>query len=291
MWEWLEILFQNGIRSHACWSLVKTVTSIILFKCANYWHNCNKHIANTLNYCITGSTTPMCALKLPATHIIVWQSLRPANLSTSSLKTSFSAYVLPVWGSWTQMTHTICWRIIIHTAMILPCHLSTRTTSLLISSFTMIPTPLLLPSPPACSILYPSAIFRALSPFHFVSCTHSTSIFRLFIISTTSNAFPSIVPTLSRTSHKGRCRLDALPGPWRQRQEMYEDSSYISRRCREVRRVGCPGRGIPISIQSCSHHNNFGHRSRCSAALADLQRGLTSQFPSPRCFVWPGFNI
>ncbi len=38
VWEWLEILFQNGIRSHARWSLVKTVTSIILFKCANYWH-------------------------------------------------------------------------------------------------------------------------------------------------------------------------------------------------------------------------------------------------------------
>ena len=150
------------------------------------------------------------------------------------------------------------------------------------------------PPPPACSILYPSAIFRALSPFHFVSCTHSTSIFRLFIISTTSNAFPSIVPTLRlpiRTSHKGRCRLDALPGPRRQRQEMYEDSSYISRRCREVRRVGCPGRGIPISIQSCSHHNNFGHRSRCSATLADLQRSWTSEFPSPRCFVSPGFNI
>ena len=31
------ILFQNGIRSHARWRLVKTVTSI-LFKCANYWH-------------------------------------------------------------------------------------------------------------------------------------------------------------------------------------------------------------------------------------------------------------
>ncbi len=40
MWEWLEIpvLFQNCIRSHARWSLVKTVTSITLFKCANYWH-------------------------------------------------------------------------------------------------------------------------------------------------------------------------------------------------------------------------------------------------------------
>ena len=33
VWEWLEIpvLFQNGIRSHARWSLVKTVTSITLF--------------------------------------------------------------------------------------------------------------------------------------------------------------------------------------------------------------------------------------------------------------------
>ncbi len=45
------------------------------------------------------------------------------------------------------------------------------------------------------------------------------------------------------------------------------------------------GAGIPISIRNCSHHNNLGHRSRCSAALADLQRGLTSEFPSPRCFV------
>ena len=48
VWEWLEILFQNGIRSHARWSLVKTVTSIILFKCANYWHiiviNTREHI-------------------------------------------------------------------------------------------------------------------------------------------------------------------------------------------------------------------------------------------------------
>ena len=45
-----------------------------------------------------GSTKPMCALKSPATHSIVWPSLRPANLSTSSLKASFSVSTLPVWG-------------------------------------------------------------------------------------------------------------------------------------------------------------------------------------------------
>ena len=42
------------------------------------------------------------------------------------------------------------------------------------------------------------------------------SIYRLFIISTTYTAFPSIVPTFRihiRTSHKARCRLDALTGP------------------------------------------------------------------------------
>ena len=100
--------------------------------------------------------------------------------------------------------------------MILPCHHSTRTTSLPISTFTIIPTPLLPPSPHACNILYPSDIFRALNPFHFVYCTHSTSIFRLFIMSTNFNAFPFIVPTLRlpiRTSHKGRCRVDAIPCP------------------------------------------------------------------------------
>ena len=88
-----------------------------------------------------------------------------------------------------------CWRIIINTAMIRPCHFSTRTTSLLISTVAMIPTPLLLPSPPACS----------------------------------TDAFPSSIPTFrlpARTSQKG-----------------------------------CSGRGIPISIQSCSHHSSLWLRS------------------------------
>ena len=46
----------------------------------------------------SGSTTPMCALKSPATHSIDWPSLRPANLSTYSLKVSLSTSILHVWG-------------------------------------------------------------------------------------------------------------------------------------------------------------------------------------------------
>ena len=154
--------------------------------------------------------------------------------------------------------------------MILPCHLSTRTTSLLMSAFTMIPTPLLLPSPPACSILYPSVIFRALSPFHFVSCTHSTSISRLFIISTTSNAFPSIVPTLRlpiRTSHKGRCRVDALPGP----------RTFLAAAGRCGASVTPDAVSLSIS-KVAAIIKGLGRHSRCSAALADLQCGFKSEF-------------
>ena len=92
-----------------------------------------------------------------------------------------------------------------------PFHLFTLTTVLLISSGTMMPTPLLLPSPPACNSLYPPIIVLALSPFYLVSWMHNTSSLLLSIISTTSTPFPLIVPTFrlpSRTSHLDRCRPD-----------------------------------------------------------------------------------
>ena len=95
--------------------------------------------------------------------------------------------------------------------MIHPFHLSTLTTSLLISSDITMPTPLLRRYPPACKRLRPHTIILALSLLHFVSWTHSISNLLLYIISTTSTHFPLIVPTLrlpNRTSHLDRCRLD-----------------------------------------------------------------------------------
>ena len=83
--------------------------------------------------------------------------------------------------------YTICWRIIIHTAMILPCHLSTRTISLLISTFTMLPTPLLLPSRATSFIPQPSSVPCLLS-------TSSHVGLHTLLPSSVSSSFP-LLPT------------------------------------------------------------------------------------------------
>ena len=77
------------------------------------------------------------------------------------------------------------------------------------------------------------------------------------------------------TSHHPDFALGSLPAGRPTR------SSYIYPRCRKVRRVGYPGRGIPISIQSCSRHTNLGHRSRCRAALFDIIVSFSQVFVSP----------
>ena len=56
-----------------------------------------------------------------------------------------------------------------------PCHTFTLTTSLLIYRVTMMATPLLISSPPACSHSYTLTNILSLSLFHFVSCIHYTS--------------------------------------------------------------------------------------------------------------------
>ena len=152
------------------------------------------------------------------------------------------------------MTQTICWRVIIHTEMILTCHLSTRrpsTTSLLISTFTIIPTSLSIPSPHACSILCPSAIFYALSPLHSVSCTQCR-----LLPSSAPSSFP-LLPTpfpLSspRADFPTGLRIMVAIGGWTPAPVLV----HFSPLPRVVPRRGCSGRDIPISIQSCSHHNN-----------------------------------
>ena len=140
--------------------------------------------------------SPIWALQSPAIHSSVYIRTIPIILANASLNSCLSASILPVCGPYTYITHTICFFIMAYAMLIRPFHLSTLTTSLLISFAITMPTPRRRPSPPACKHLRPPSIILAISPLHFVYWTHITSNLLLSIMSTTSTHFPIIVPTL-----------------------------------------------------------------------------------------------
>ena len=147
-----------------------------------------------------------------------------------------------------------------------PCHMSTLTTSLLISSVAMMPTPLLFSSPLACSNSYTVANILSRSLFHFVSCIHYTSSFLLSIILTTSSAVLHIVPTLRlpiRTLHLGRCHKDDAPGFLRFLTTAGKCGTSIT-----------PDAVAKSTLGIHAIRNEMGHNTHCSAVLADPQCGL-----------------
>ena len=244
----------------------------------------------------TGSTTPMLALTSPATYSIVWSSPRAAIPSTSSLKSLLfflrptrvgsvdvdDAYHLLVahhsYGNDPPLSYLYSYH---HLLADLHIHYDTSTTSV------------------SSSILYPSAIFRALCPLHFVSCTHYFPLpfLRHSLLPT---PFP---PSSPRSGFPSGFRKRVVSG-WTPSPVLV-----IYRRCREVPRTVTPG-AVSLSQSKVAGKIVWDLHSRCSAASAALQRGLTSytcsfllrtfsgqtidphlsgflqlNFPSPRCIT------
>ena len=147
-----------------------------------------------------------------------------------------------------------------------PCHMSTVTTSLLISCVTMMPTPLLLSSPPACSHSYTLTNVLSLSPFYFVSCIHYTSSALLSFILTTSSPVPLIVRTSRlpiRTLHLGGCQRD--------------DASGLRKFLSNARKCGTSvtlDAAAKSTLGINAIHSELRHHTHGSTALTDIQWDL-----------------